>query len=127
MIRKDFLMIITIELQNDVLAALLERTRANGTAIEDVVDDLLREALEQPQVESIDIHEILDESLARLREMKPDSEFSLEDVISSQSWEAMSTGDRKSFGKLFRKEAERAGLAEWQRRSSGNKAIYRTL
>ena len=119
-------MIVTIDFKNDILSALLERCRITGSAVEDVVDDLLREALEQPQVENINLTEVLLESLSRIRAMPPETEFSLEDVVSKDSWDAMSPGDRKSFGKLFRREAENSGLAEWMRRSSGNKAIYQT-
>lgn len=118
---------VSFEMKNDILAALLARSRENGSSIEDVIDELLREALEQPQVESVNVSKILAESLANVRNMHPDTEFTLEDVVSKESWEAMSGGDRKSFGKLFRKETESSELAEWKRRSSGNKAIYRTL
>ncbi|MBC3271917.1 DUF1413 domain-containing protein [Pseudomonas sp. SWRI81] len=120
-------MIVSLDIKNDVLTALLARSRDTGSSVEDVMDELLREALEQPQIESIDIAEILAESLASVRKMNPDTEFTLEDVVSKESWMAMSTGDRKSFGKLFRKETENSELAEWMRRSSGNKAIYRAL
>jgi len=51
--------------------------------------------------------------------------FLVEDVIPNDLWQLMTTGDRKSFGKAFRKQVDLAGLAVWVSRNSGNKAVYR--
>lgn len=120
-------MIVQIELKDDILAALLGRSLESGITVDELIDELLRESLEQPMPESVDLARILEASLDYVRALQPDFQFTLEDVIAQPDWDAMSSGDRKSFGKLFRKQAESLGLAEWVRRSSGNKAIYRSL
>lgn len=120
-------MIVQLEIRDNVLAALLARSLESGSSVDDLVDELLRDSLEQPIPESVDLARILEASLDYVRALQPDFQFTLEDVIAQPDWDAMRTGDRKSFGKLFRKQAESLGLAEWVRRSSGNKAIYRSL
>jgi hypothetical protein len=120
-------MIVQIEIRDDVLAALLARSLENGSSVDELVDELLRDSLEQPIPEGVDLARVLEATLEFVRTLQPDYQFTLEDVIAEQDWDAMTSGDRKSFGKLFRKQSESLGLAEWVRRSSGNKAIYRSL
>lgn len=119
-------MIITVELKDDVLAALLTRSLETSRSVEVLLDEILREAFEHPPADSIEVDQIVNESLAAVRDW-PSDEFILEDVVSAESWTALSTGDRKSFGKRFRKKAEASKIAEWVRRTSGNKAVYRKL
>lgn len=116
---------INIEIKNDVLAALLSRSAETNNSVETVLDELLREALEQPTFVGVVVADVLEACLEKVRQLKVGEMFTLDDVISHQMWDSMSTGDRKSFGKRFRKEAESAGLAEWETRNSANKAIYK--
>lgn len=116
---------INIEIKNDILAALLSRSAETNSSVETVLDELLREALEQPSFVGVVVADVLEACLKKVRQLKVGERFTLDDVISPQTWDSMSTGDRKSFGKRFRKEAESAGLAEWETRNSANKAIYK--
>lgn len=116
---------INIEIKNDILAALLSRSAETNNSVEAVLDELLREALEQPSFVGVVVADVLEACLKKVRKLKVGEMFTLDDVISPQAWDAMSSGDRKSFGKRFRKEAESAGLAEWETRNSANKAIYK--
>lgn len=116
---------INIEVKNDILAALLSRSAETNSSVETVLDELLREALEQPSFVGVVVVDVLEACLKKVRQFKVGEIFTLDDVIPPQTWGSMSTGDRKSFGKRFRKEAESAGLAEWVTRNSANKAIYK--
>lgn len=117
-------MIVQLDISNDMLTNLLSRSDEAGMSVDDVLDELLREAFDQPRAEVVDLQLALDSSMSAVRELSSGSTFMLENVIDQDLWDAMSVGDRKSFGKRFRKEAEGAGIAQWKDRTSGNKAIY---
>lgn len=119
-------MMITLEFRNDLLAALLERSKAANSNPDELINTLLASALGQPapEVQSVDPEEVVKLALGKVRELPANQEFTLDDVIDQATWHKMSTGDRKSLGKGFRKQAEASGLAKWADRNSSNKAIY---
>jgi hypothetical protein len=116
---------VNIEIKNDLLATILARSAETNNSVENLLDELLREALEQPSAPSVDVAEVIQACLEKVRQLEVGEAFTLDDVIPPLAWDSMSTGDRKSFGKRFRKEAQNAGLAEWETRNSANKAIYK--
>ena len=117
-------MIVSIDIKEGVLAALLERSSSVNSTPEELINNLLASALGQPEAETINHEQVIKDALTKVRELPAALEFTLEDVIDADSWQLMSTGDRKSFGKAFRKQAESSGLAAWSYRNGSNKAIY---
>lgn len=117
-------MIITIDLKDGVLAELLERSSSSNITPEEMLNNLLISALGQPETETVDHPEVIKKALTKVEKFSPQREFTLDDVMDAEAWQRMSTGERKSFGKAFRKQVEASGLAEWSHRNSSNKAIY---
>jgi hypothetical protein len=117
-------MIISVDLKDGLLAALLERSGSVNSTPEELINSLLASALGQPEADTIDHGRVINDALAEVRKLPSGEEFALEKVIHPDTWQLMSTGDRKSFGKAFRKQAEGSGLAEWSYRNGSNKAIY---
>lgn len=118
-------MMVTVEIRDDLLAALLDRSSSSNSTTEDVLNGLLAAALDQPEVESVDLVHAIQVTLRAVEKVPHGETFLVEDVIPNDIWKSMTTGDRKSFGKTFRKQVDHAGLASWVTRNSGNKAIYR--
>lgn len=116
---------VTVEIRDDLLAALLDRSSSSNSTAEDVLNGLLAAALDQPEVESVDLVNAIQVTLKAVEKVPHGETFLVEDVIPNDIWQSMTTGDRKSFGKTFRKQVDQAGLATWVTRNSGNKAIYR--
>lgn len=96
---------------NDTLGASLKDARGGTTRQFMNVQDVINSAVERAQVKPID------------------SEFLLADLCSEEEWEGLSSGGRKSLGKGFRKAVESMTppVAEYVRRTSANKAVYRRL
>ncbi len=117
---------VTFEIRDDLLAALLDRSSTNITA-EEVLNSLLAAALDQPEAEAFDLVHAVQVTLSEVAKVAHGETFLVEEVIPTDIWQSMASGDRKSFGKTFRKQAAQSGLAEWVSRNSGNKAIYRRL
>lgn len=116
---------VTVEIRDDLLAALLDRSSSTNSTAEEVLNGLLAAALDQPEVESVDLVHAIQVTLKAVEQVPLGETFLVEDVIPNDIWQSMTTGDRKSFGKTFRKQVSQAGLATWVTRNSGNKAIYR--
>lgn len=117
-------MLISIQIKDDLLRALLTHAEKNGSTAEVAIDDLLREALDDPDLESKSLGAFLHEAIRGVDAIEKMAEFSFDDVLCSEDWNRLSGGDRKSLGRSFRKEVERLGIAVWLRRNSANKAIY---
>lgn len=118
---------ITFEVRDDLLAALLDRSGSTNATPEELLNSFLAAALDQPEAEAVDLVHAVQATLNEVAKLTPEETFLVEDVIPADIWQSMTSGDRKSFGKTFRKQAAQSGLAEWITRNSGNKAIYRRL
>ncbi|MFJ2689188.1 DUF1413 domain-containing protein [Pseudomonas sp. NPDC087336] len=116
---------VTVEIRDDLLAALLDRSSSTNSTADEVLNGLLATALDQPEAESVDLVQAIQLTLQAVEKVPHGETFLVEEVIPTETWQLMTTGDRKSFGKTFRKQVVQAGLAEWVTRNSGNKAIYR--
>jgi hypothetical protein len=116
---------VTVEIRDDLLAALLDRSSSTNSTADEVLNGLLAAALDQPEAEAVDLVQAIQLTLQAVEKVPHGETFLVEDVIPTETWQSMTTGDRKSFGKTFRKQVAQAGLAEWVTRNSGNKAIYR--
>lgn len=115
---------VTLNIQDDLLASLISRAQEAGGSVEGAIDELLREALEQPLPESTLVDSLLSEAIEGIEPLVAGSEFSLDDVLDADAWNSMTGGERKSLGRRFRKQVEMSGVAKWLRRNSANKAIY---
>jgi plasmid stability protein len=117
-------MLISIQIKDDLLRALLIHAGQKGSTAEAAIDDILRDALDDPDLENKSLGAFLDEAIRGVDAIENMAEFSFDDVLGSENWNRLSGGDRKSLGRSFRKEVERLGIAVWLRRNSANKAIY---
>lgn len=117
-------MLVTIQIQDDLLSTLLTHAQEAGSSVESFIEETLREALSQPAAENTVVEGLLLAAIEGVAQIKSNAEFSLDDVIDAGDWDLMTGGERKSLGRRFRKEAEGSGIAKWLRRNSGNKAIY---
>lgn len=117
-------MLVNIQIKEDLLLALLTQARKNGSTVEAAIDDILREALDDPDLENQSLGAFLHEAIRGVETIEKDAEFSFDDVLGDANWNRLSGGERKSLGRSFRKEVERLGIAAWLRRNSANKAIY---
>lgn len=117
-------MLVNIQIKEDLLLALLTQARKNGSTVEVVIDEILRDALDDPDLESKSLGAFLALAIDGVDAIENMAEFSLDDVLGYEEWNRLSGGDRKSLGRSFRKEVERLGIAVWLRRNSANKAIY---
>lgn len=117
-------MLVSIQIKDDLLLALLTQAKKNGSTLEVAIDDILRDAIDDPDLESKSLGAFLHEAICGVEAIKEMAEFSLDDVLGYENWNRLGGGDRKSLGRSFRKEVERLGIAVWLRRNSANKAIY---
>ncbi|MDD2004067.1 DUF1413 domain-containing protein [Pseudomonas putida] len=116
---------VLVEIRDDLMAAVLGLSSSSGNTVDEVLNNLLAVALDQPEAEAVDLAHAVQVTLKAVEKVPFGDTFLVEDVIPNDLWNLMTTGDRKSFGKAFRKQVDLAGLAEWVSRNSGNKAVYR--
>lgn len=116
---------VLVEIRDDLMAAVLGLSSSSGNTVDEVLNNLLAVALDQPEAEAVDLAHAVQVTLKAVEKVPFGDTFLVEDVIPNDLWHLMTTGDRKSFGKAFRKQVDLAGLAEWVSRNSGNKAVYR--
>ncbi|KTB69972.1 MULTISPECIES: DUF1413 domain-containing protein [Pseudomonas] len=117
-------MLVNIQIKDDLLRALLNQAHKNDSTPEGLLDEILRQELDDPDLESKSLNAFLQEAIRGAGAIEKMTEFSFDDVLGREDWNRLSGGDRKSLGRSFRKEVERLGIAVWLRRNSANKAIY---
>ena len=115
---------VILDIKEDLLKVLLNISDGD---LETFIDEVLREHIDAPGIEDRGIDLFLNLAIEGVSKINKMTEFSIDDVLSSQEWRRLSPGQRKSLGRSFRKELTRLGIASWLRRDSANKAIYLKL
>ncbi|WP_137175937.1 DUF1413 domain-containing protein [Massilia sp. HP4] len=123
---------VSIELDDALLARALSNCVERKVEFEAFIAAAIREALDDPEVsdaEDVDITGAVARTVAFASELAPGSEFHIDDVCPPSDWTALNSGERKIFGKAFRKAVEGSlpAVAVHVGRTSGNKAIYRRV
>lgn len=122
---------ITIEIHDSLLSKAIIESQANQISLSDFINNSLETALkEQPPVTNkISIAEILQNTIERVKELDSGKQFLLVEMCQKENWDALNSGERKQFGKMFRKEVEggKELIAKHIDRTSSNKAIYQRI
>lgn len=124
---------ILVKIDDATLLRALTESQEQEVSIDVFICDALNNSLAEPSSLSLRKPvnvEALIESAVEAACMKPSGvEFMLIDLVTNEAWEALSGGERKSLGKGFRKavEARVPAVAEFVRRTSSNKAVYKKI
>ena len=72
------------------------------------------------------VEDLIAETLVRVNAIAAGKELFLPDVLTDTAWQTLTSGERKGFGKMFRKVVERDAqpIAKQVRRASNNLAVY---
>jgi hypothetical protein len=123
---------VFFEFDEALLAKVLNECVEQKVEFEEFVMTAIREALDEPEdggARDFDIAGMVARAVAFARELAPGSEFHLDSVCPRSDWDGLNSGERKIFGKAFRKAVEGGNplVARHAGRTSGNKAIYRRV
>lgn len=123
---------VFIEFDDALLAKVLNECVDRKMGFEEFVIGAIRDALDEPDDSSardFDITGIVTRSVERASALASDSTFHIDRVCPSDEWNTLNAGERKIFGKAFRKAVEGSTpqIAVHVGRTSGNKAIYRRI
>jgi len=121
-----------IELDDALLAKALSECVERKINFEAFVEEAIRAALDEPgenDARDLDITGIVARAVDHARSLPPDSTFHTDGVCLPDDWKALNAGERKIFGKAFRKAVEGSTpqVAIHVGRTSGNKAIYKRV
>jgi hypothetical protein len=118
---------ITIEINDSLLSKAIIESQAKKVSLSDFINNSLETILrEPPEVNKISVAEILQNTIERVKELESGKTFLLVDMCKKENWNALNSGERKQFGKIFRKEVEDGQelIAKHIDRTTSNKAIY---
>lgn len=122
---------IVLDLEDTILAKALQECLEHDYTLSEYITEAISSALEIPIIKkpSVNINELIETALIAAENKSIGTEFMLTDVCPSDVWENLSGGDRKSLGKGFRKAAEsqKPTKVVFDRRTTGNKAVYKRV
>ncbi|AQG97615.1 hypothetical protein A9R05_01265 [Burkholderia sp. KK1] len=121
-----------IELDDALLAKALSECVERKLNFEAFIEEAIRDALDEPgenDTREPDITGIVARAVDHARSLAPDITFYTDRVCPPDDWKALNAGERKIFGKAFRKAVEGSSpqIAIHVGRTSGNKAIYKRV
>jgi hypothetical protein len=121
---------LIIEIDDSLLSKALMESQEQEVSLDTFINEALTAALAEPIAQprkTVSIDTILQNAVEQAKSLKVGTKFLLADICSFEDWESLSSGERKSLGKGFRKtvEGSEPQIAEHVGRTSGNKAIYR--
>lgn len=121
-----------IEFDDALLAKALSECVERKINFEAFVEGAVRDALDAPDESSardFDISGIVARAVEQASALASDSIFHIDSVCPFDDWNALNGGERKIFGKAFRKAVEGSTprIAIHVGRTSGNKAIYQRV
>jgi len=120
---------ISITLADSVLVAALNEAIGMKSSLDFFIEGAITAAISNPTVHvrrTVSLEKILDDALTAAHKIPPGERFLLKDLCGN-SWATITTGERKIFGKLFRKSVETLLIAELVEKTSSNQAIYKRL
>ena len=123
---------LMIEIDDSLLSKALIESEEQQVSLDIFINEALRATLIEPNPparRSISIETMLRNAVEGVKARVIGTEFNLFDICAIEDWEALSSGERKSLGKNFRKAVEGAEspIAKYIGRTSSNKAIYRRI
>ena len=121
---------VFVEFDEVLLSKVLNECAEQKVEFEVFVMAAIREKLEEPEdsgARDFDVAKTVAKAVAIASELATDSEFHIDSICPPSDWNALNSGERKIFGKAFRKAVEGSNppVAVHVGRTSGNKAIYR--
>ena len=120
------------EFDDALLAKALSECVERKIDFEAFVEGAIRDALDEPDendARDLDLTGIVARAVDQARSLAPESTFHTDSVCLPDDWKALNAGERKIFGKAFRKAVEGSTpqIAIHVGRTSGNKAIYKRV
>jgi Arc/MetJ family transcription regulator len=121
-----------IEIDEVLAAKVFNECVVRSVEFEAFVVGALRDALDEPgdsTTRDFDMAGIVAKAVERASVLASESIFHIDSVCPSDEWKALNAGERKIFGKAFRKAVEGSTpqIAVHVGRTSGNKAIYQRI
>lgn len=118
-----------IEVDDLLLAKVLSECVERSVSFERFLIDALRDAVEDhgtSDEREADIPALVAMAVTNASALAVASTFHLDDICPPDAWRMLNVGERKIFGKAFRKAVEGSSpqIALHVGRTSGNKAIY---
>jgi hypothetical protein len=115
--------VLLINVEDSLLAQLLELALKKGVGIEDHINSVLREP-SKPSTE-MSMEEALQKALNRVGGKAPGETFTVENLFSEHEWDDVPA--RRIFGRQFRREIESASspIARYDGKTTTNRAIYK--
>lgn len=124
---------LIVEIDDALLSRALIESQDQEISLDTFISESLKTTLESsspiPIRKTVNIEDVIASAVKQVRTREINSEFLLIDLCSNEDWEALSSGERKSLGKGFRKEVEnmQPPIAKYIRRTSSNKAVYKRV
>jgi hypothetical protein len=120
---------LMITLNEKVLAGSLNQAIEQDIDLNTYIENALNNTLLKPiePKKPLALNSLINQAIQNSEKKTSGAEFHINDVCSDEMWEQLSSGERKRLGKLFRQEIESRKIAEFLRRTSANKAIYKRL
>jgi hypothetical protein len=124
---------LIIEIDDALLSKALTESQEQQVSLDTFINEALATTLAEPISpivrKNIGIDTILQSAVEQSKSLVPETEFLLVDICSVEDWNYLSSGERKSLGKDFRKAVEGAEpqIARHVGRTTSNKAIYKRI
>jgi hypothetical protein len=121
---------VFIEFDEGLLAKVLTECVDRKIEFDAFVIGAIRDALNEPDDSCTkDLTGVVGKAVEQASGLAVDSTFHIDSVCPPDEWNALNAGERKIFGKAFRKAVEGSTpqIAVHVGRTSGNKAIYRRI
>jgi hypothetical protein len=112
-----------LNLSQPLLMLILPAAQAMGLSLEEFLDHAARAFLAAANP-SATVDELLQVALTEAEAIEPGNHFSLDELLAPPVWAALSTGDRKHLGKMFRKHIEEKYIGLYIARTTTGKALY---
>lgn len=120
---------LIIEVEESLLSKVLIECQKQKVDLDNFIKDALAARLSNQELSnniSISVPDVLRKTCEKARAMPLGREFLLMDICDKSDWVSLSSGERKTLGKQFKKMVEGTipPIAKYVRRTSSNKAVY---
>jgi hypothetical protein len=120
---------IQLDLSDEVLSDALVEAKRRAISLDDLVAESLKRISGQNGSgvpNSKDTATLVELALERARARKKGDQFTVPDLFSRDEWQRVTPGNRKTVGKLFRREvaAGKHPIAIFLKRNQVNQAVY---
>jgi hypothetical protein len=117
---------IQLMIDDEVLTNAFVEAKKRGQTLDELVSEKLREMGDANGSADLKSETVLAQALERARAKEKGARFTVPELFSRDEWRFIAAGDRKTLGKLFRREAEagKAPIARHVGRNEMNQAIY---